>query len=123
LWSIVLLANDIAENPGPKTNDTISSGLTISDLNIRSIRNKLDSILYLLDHDILCFTEAHLDDAINDDVLALPGYDVIIRKDYIKVDRRQDLELSGLEWIWVKIRTKPQQTLLNISSRSSQFII
>jgi hypothetical protein len=101
--------------------------------------NKLDSILYLLDHDILCFTEAHLDDSINDDVLAIPGYDVIIRKDragigiglgggnilyhkdYIKVDRRQDLELPCLEWIWVEIRAKPQQTLLNVSSRSSQF--
>jgi hypothetical protein len=71
--SIVLLANDIAENPGPETNDTISGGLTIFHLNIRSIRNKLDSILYLLDHDILCFTETHLDNSITDDV--------IIRKD------------------------------------------
>ena len=56
LWSIILLANDIAENPEPETNDTISSGLTIFHVDIRSIRNKLDSILYLLDHDILCFT-------------------------------------------------------------------
>jgi hypothetical protein len=139
LWSIVLLANDIAENPKPETNDTISSGLTTFHLNIRSIRNKLDSILYLLDHDILCFTETHLDNSISDDVLAIPGYDVIIRKDragigiglgggiilyhkdYIKVDRRQNLELPGLECIWVEIRTKPQQTLLNISYRSPQF--
>jgi hypothetical protein len=137
--SIVLLANDIAENPGPETNDTISGGLTIFHLNIRSIRNKLDSILYLLDHDILCFTETHLDNSITDDVLAIPGYDVIIRKDragigkglgggiilyhkdYIKVDRRQDLELPGLKCIWVEIRTKPQQPLLNISYRSLQF--
>ena len=113
--------------------------MTIFHLNIRSIRNKLDSILYLLDHDIVCFTETHLDDSINDDVLALPGYDVIIRKDraglgivlgggiilyhkdYIQVDCRQDLELPGLECIWVEIRTKPQQTLLNISYRSQQF--
>jgi hypothetical protein len=79
--SIVLLANDIAENPGPETSDTISGGLTIFHLNIKSIRNKLDSILYLLDHDILCFTETHLDNSITDDVLAIPGYVVIIRKD------------------------------------------
>jgi hypothetical protein len=107
----------------------ISGGLTIFHLNIRSIRNNLCSILYLLDHDILCFTETHLD---NSDILAIPGYDVIIRKDragigkglgggiilyhkdYIKVDRRQ-------ECIWVEIRTKPQQTLLNISYISPQF--
>ena len=42
-------------------------------------------------------------------------------KDYIKVDCRQDLELPGLECIWVEIRAKPQQTLLNISYRSPQF--
>ena len=126
LWSIVLLANDIDENPGPETNDTISGGLAIFHLNIRSIRNKLCSILYLLDHDILYFTETHLDNYIIDDILAIPGYDVSIRKDragigkglgggiilyhkdYIKVDRKQ-------ECIWVEIRTKPQQTLLNIS--------
>ena len=35
----------------------------------------------MLDHDILCFTETHLDNSITDDVLAVPGYDVIIRKD------------------------------------------
>ena len=110
----------------PETNDTISGGLTIFHLNIRSIRNKLDSVLYLLDHDILCFNETHLDNYITDDVLAIPGYDVFIikdragigkglgggiilyHKDYIKVDRRQDLELPGLECIWVEIRTKPQ---------------
>jgi hypothetical protein len=132
LWSIVLLANDIDENPGPEINDMISGGLTIFHLNIRSVRNKLCSILYLLDHDILCFTETHLDNSITDDILAIPGYDVIIRKDragigkglgggiilyhkdYIKVDRRQ-------ECIWVEIRTKPQQTLLNISYISPQF--
>ena len=85
-----------------------------------------------MDHDILCFTETHLDNSITDDILAIPGYDVIIRKDrtgigkglgggiilyhkdYIKVDRRQ-------EYIWVEIRTKPQQTLLNISYISPQF--
>jgi hypothetical protein len=58
----------------------ISGGLTIFHLNIRSIRNKLCSILYLLDHDILCFTETHLDNSITDDILAIPGYDVIDKK-------------------------------------------
>jgi hypothetical protein len=45
----------------------------------------------------------------------------LYHKDYIKVDRRQDLELPGLKCIWVEIRTKPQQTILNISYRSPQF--
>jgi hypothetical protein len=38
----------------------------------------------------------------------------LYHKDYIKVDRWQ-------ECIWVEIRTKPQQTLLNISYISPQF--
>ena len=46
---------------------------------------------------------------------------ILYHKDYIKVDRRQNLELPGLECIWVEIRAKPQQTLLNISYRSPQF--
>ena len=67
-----------------------------------------------------------------DDILAIPGYNVIIRKDragigkglggciilyhkdYIKVDRRQ-------ECIWVEIRTKPQQTLRNFPLYMSLF--
>ena len=29
----------------------------------------------------MCFTETHLDNYITDDVLAIPGYAIIIRKD------------------------------------------
>ena len=36
----------------------------------------IDEIFYLL----CLFTETHLDDSISDDVLAIPGHDVIIRK-------------------------------------------
>ena len=53
--------------------------------------------------------------------ICLCGVIILHHKDYIKIDCRQDLELPGLECIWVKIRTKPQQTLLNISYRSPLF--
>jgi hypothetical protein len=53
--------------------------------------------------------------------ICLCGVIILHHKDYIKVDRRQDLELPGIECIWVEIRTKPQQTLLNISYRSPLF--
>jgi hypothetical protein len=63
--------------------------------------------------------------SIDDDELAVKCITLAIlyHKDYIKVDRRQNLELPGLECIWVEIRAKPQQTLLNISYRSPQFTV
>lgn len=41
---------------------SVEKSLDILHLNIRSIRNKIDSLMYLVhDFDILCFTETHLD--------------------------------------------------------------
>ena len=60
LFLILLLleAGDIASNPGPYPEQTLS----ILHLNIRSIRNKID---YLKDNfiefEVLCFSETHLD--------------------------------------------------------------
>ena len=139
LVTIILLSNDISENPGPEINETAFGGLTIFHLNIRSIRNKIDSILHLLDHDILCFTETHLDNSVTNDALEIPGYCNIIRKDrtgigiglgggiilyykdYIKVERRCDLEMPDMESLWIEIKTKPHNTLVNVLYRSPQF--
>ena len=56
---LLLEADDIERNPGP---NTINNSLSILHCNIRSIRNKLDCITEnLLDFDILCFGESHLD--------------------------------------------------------------
>ena len=53
------MALDIELNPGPKS--TIAD-LSVIHLNIRSIRNKFDNIKdNLLDCNILCFSETHLD--------------------------------------------------------------
>ena len=108
------MANDIAENPGPETGETVSSGISIFHLNIRSIRNKLYDILHLLEYDILCFSETHLDDSVSNAVLEIPGYNIIRKdrtgigiglgggiilyyKDCIKIDRKPDLEIHGVE--------------------------
>ena len=58
LGILILLCNDIAENPGPETDHAVNNNLTILHLNVRSIRNKLDDICnYLEDCDTACFSE------------------------------------------------------------------
>ncbi len=68
---LILLAGDVAENPGP---DSFTGSLSILHLNIRSIRNKINYIEdCLTDFDILCFTETHLSDDIDISNLILKG--------------------------------------------------
>ena len=56
IFSTFLSVGDIETNQGPKT----EIFLDIIHLNIRSIRNKVDLLMYLVqDSDILCFTETH----------------------------------------------------------------
>ena len=63
---ILLLSGDIETNPGPSA----ESVLDIFHLNIRSLRNKIDSLNAIVsEYDIVCFTETHLDNKIaNDDI-------------------------------------------------------
>ena len=59
---LVLLSGDVAENPGPsQSGSTSESCLSLVHLNIRSIRYKLGYVKnFLLDLNVLCFTETHL---------------------------------------------------------------
>ena len=77
---------------------------------------------YLLDFDILCFTETHLDASIEDSSLALSDdYCLPYRKDrtnhgggilvyhhniYLLIQRLSDLETFWHECIWIKIKQK-----------------
>lgn len=115
-----MLANDIAENPGP------SDGFSIFHWNIRSIRNKLDHIKDMIDsNDILCFTETHLDIHVPTSDLLIDLYKTPLRRDrtnhgggilvYYKcgllVKRRHDLENQLDEVIWTEINL-PSKTVL-----------
>ena len=77
---LLLEAFDIEQNPGP--ND-FTADLSILHLNIRSIRNKLDYVKdNVLDFDILCFSETHLDVQISNELLLLSDtFDEPYRKD------------------------------------------
>ena len=114
-------AGDVELNPGPDTHET-SHSLSLLHCNIRSIRNKLEYIKqYLIDFNILCFTETHLNQNIlTRDLVISSAFDTPYRKDrtnhgggillYFSKDlvhtRMPDLELFCEESIWVKFRTK-----------------
>ena len=82
LCLLVLISGDVELNPGPTMTDTQHIGaLSLMHLNIRSIRNKFDFITdNFLDFDILCFTESHLDDTEDSELVFIESFSVY-RKD------------------------------------------
>ena len=115
---LLLMCGDIKTNPGP----TISHCISIIHSNIRSIRHKTNFIKdNLLDFDILCFTETHLDASIEDSSLVLSDdYCLPYRKDrtnhgggilvyhhkHLLTQRMSDPEIFWHESIWIKIKQK-----------------
>ena len=60
IYILLLLCGDIESNPGPIDQNVYT--VDILHLNVRSIRNKIENLLFLTsEFDILCFTETHLD--------------------------------------------------------------
>ena len=127
LLLILLEANNIESNPGPLKE---SQSLSVLHTNIRSVRNKIDYIVdSFIDFDILCFTETHLDAAIDSIQLNLGDkFDIPYRKDrtnhgggllvYLNKNiihcRIPELESFCNESIWVKIKKDSELLLLGV---------
>lgn len=81
--NLLLLCGDIETNPGPgDTPDFIDSTISIFHVNIRSLRNKIDYIVDVVqDFDILFFTETHLDNQISDEDVQIEGFTLKSRRD------------------------------------------
>ena len=117
---LVLLSGDVAENPGPaQSGSTSDNCLSFVHLNIRSIRYKLYYVKnFLLDFNILCFTETHLTQDIESESLLLEGFSCPYRMDktahssglltYVSnnfvSNRRVDLESSNCDAMWIEIK-------------------
>lgn len=110
------------------TDIDLSTNLSLVHYNVQSIRHKLD-ILYseLSAFDILTFSETWLNDSISSDELFLPSFHSPERRDrpsdshggvmvYIKNNlaykRRNDLELNGIECIWVELTLRNRKLLI-----------
>jgi exonuclease III len=104
------------------------NGMSIAQINVRSIIPKIEEIRYILaktELDILCINETWLDSSVHDFEIMVNDYNVI-RKDrnrngggvclYIKEQlehkHRPDLELETVECQWVEIPNKHSRPLL-----------
>ena len=110
---LILLCLDVEPNPGP------ASELSVFNWNVRSIRNKLDTLADLTEeYNVLCLTETHLDDNICSKDLMLENFSEPYRKDRnfagggilvycsesLFCQRRLDLESDVFETIWTEIK-------------------
>ncbi|KAK3094860.1 hypothetical protein FSP39_007176 [Pinctada imbricata] len=106
----------------------INRFLALLHLNIQSFKPKLDVINAELKHfDILSFTESWLNDSILDTEILLDNFDppfrkdrndkpgggvLVFCKDYLCSKRRNDLEINGIECLWIEFTIKSDKFLL-----------
>ena len=139
LIHLILLCGDIESNPGPNSVesltdttlsslDSLSNHLSIMHLNIQSLVPKLDLVEGgSLAYDILVFSESWLKPEVRDDSILIefflqpfrtdrchrPGGGVAVYvRDTLTCRRRPDLEIRGLEAVWVEIKTKSKKVLI-----------
>ena len=101
--------------------------------NIQSLVGKLDQIQIELSHfDVIALSESWLSDNVGADEILFQNYQRSFRKDrvenfyggviiYVKENitckRRLDLEIDGLECIWLEIKLKNKTILLSLVYR------
>ena len=141
LFCLLLLSGDIAENPGPSSASSSSSmsslanvslppydsHLSMCHINIQSIVPKLDILQYEAQpFDVFIFTETWLNDSVNSEEIKLISFKDPFRCDrdtrsggvaiYVKETlncvRRPDLEVNGLESVWLQLSVHSRKILI-----------
>ena len=132
-WNIcmhlILLCMDVELNPGPQ----LWADVSLCHANIRSIRNNAEKLEHIScdlaqHYDIITLSETWLNSQCTDVALSLPGYQLPFRRDrdddsgyggvlawvsdHVAAKRRHDLELPGLEALWLEIRSHNNKFLL-----------
>ena len=129
-FAVLLLCNDIHQNPGPDTSRYESCNLSIVHLNVNSVRHKTDLInTELGNHDIICITESKLDNSVSSDDISIENflnpapfrrdraYDrgggiIFYIKNNLNVKRRSDLELQDIESVCVECISDNKKILI-----------
>lgn len=131
-----LIIGNVEVNPGPLTNDISNTSLVNTDkslaicnINIGSIRNKLEFFQNFVDEfDIITVTETHLNSNVSDDDIKFESFSpnimrrdrdgaaggglLIYVRDGIGISRIRNLETPLDETIWVLIQGNGQSFLL-----------
>ena len=130
--NFILLIGNIESNPGPSSTSgnstTVDRSITLCNLNIRSIRNKTEFLQnFAEDFDILCLTETHLDERIDNCDILLDSFSnsfqrkdrsnaggglLVYAKQEIGIVRKSELENDFDETLWVEIHAKGKSFLL-----------
>ena len=147
VYLLILLSGDIEMNPGPESVDlssSVSSSLASVDIsifehnfsvvhyNVQSLYSKVDILQIELSHfDVIALSETWLSPVTKNGDIAFLNYQEPLRKDrhdnygglilYIKdsipYKRRQDLEIQGLESLWVELKLKNKLVLFGLFYR------
>ena len=121
LFLLLIVAGDVELQPGPSLKSfTRKRGFKILHQNINGIGSKMDSVKILLGKKnihVFGFTESHINASITDEEVSVDGYYVerldrttgsyggvvcFIRNE-INYERRKDLEMKGMEAIWIEV--------------------
>ena len=121
-------STDSSLNSTVSSIDFLSNHLSIFHLNIQSILPKLDLIKCEAEaYDVLVFSESWLKPEVKNDSLGIenflppfrtdrcdrPGGGVVVYvRDSFLCKRRTDLELRGLEAVWIEIQVKSRKILI-----------
>ena len=120
-------STDSSLNSTDSSIDFLSNHLSIFHLNIQSILPKLDLIKCETEADVLVFSESWLKPQVKNDSLGIenflppfrtdrcirPGEDVVVYvRDSFLCQRRTDIELRGLEAVWIEIQVKSRKVLI-----------
>ena len=137
---LLLIAGDIETRPGP-TSDVFpdikqfirNRGLKIFHQNARGLHDfgKIEQLKLLMEEtnkeiQILGVTETHLNNNISDEELLISGYRVerkdrengpcggtaVYIRDDIQWQRRNDLEVNGIECLWIELLIKRSKSIL-----------
>ena len=127
----IILANDVELNPGP------FKSLKFGHLNCRSLNNedKFNELSFIVkdyNFHIFALTETWLNNNISSDNFKIPGFNPIIRLDRegrvgggvalfavdsLVVKRRHNLEIVGLEFLWVEFSASGSNFLCGVCYR------
>ena len=105
-----------------------TKGISIAHLNVRSLLPKIDQVKCIIDAiklDVFCINESWLDDSIGEYEYEINGYQIFSKhrnrhgggivvyiKDSLIVMRRNDLEITDVECIWLEITMSNKNILL-----------
>ena len=137
---LLMSAGDIETNPEPSPGQEEYSNVSICHINIRSLKPKLDGILYKMEmirhnialkYNIITLSETWLNDSDDLDNFRIDGYQKPFIQnrvhtgggvlcwvaDNIAAQRRLDLEVNEIEALWLEVRENVHKFLLCVAYR------